>query len=296
VTLPFSGMDIYIYSTNAALGSSLTYGDGQVSSTVGLDLSPYSSASHPACFGMSIAQLCINFAAYRFKRLKVTFVPMLPTSTAGVIAFGATADPLDLAPVNIQTVMSAGTNMMCSLWQDCTMDLTPIVTTRSRLPWYVTRNDSNLSTETRMTCPGSINGFCVAPTAFAAVGLLGFLRFEGVIEFTSLSRVDLLGCAGLQPLPPSNNITNNVNICLTENEEKSQYVHVPSNPTLGDTFNNNNSNNSSGTFNSSTINNSNVPYTPSPPPIRSLPDSSNQTFSSYTVPVSSLIGGAAIRR
>jgi hypothetical protein len=227
VSMPFSGLSISLLATTSTPSGSVTFLDGTNTNINGLDLNPASYSSYPALCGLSLANLAKSFVLFRFRRLQVEFVPVYPTSYGGVMAFGFTANTADIAPASIQAVLSSSTNMISSIWSPCSMNI-PVH--ESIQNWYIV-NPSGATTyvSSRQSAPGSIQCYYSLPGgSVTANALMGFLRIEGVIEFSQLARADLLDPAPSVsrqiPQPSSQAL-----ISVSESKSFDEMVDVPPN-------------------------------------------------------------------
>jgi len=195
VVIPFQGMDIRVYNGTGSASAHFapTWADGAKTSTLALDLHPLSADSHPATFGLSIAQLASCFVNWRVRTLKVQFIPLFGTSQGGVIAFGYRNDARDNdAPASVQEVCTCGDNLITPVWSPAEMDLSSTLRTTAQ-NWYYTNLSVDSEDTDRTTSPGSFQAFIDLTSNVSNDQIIGYFRFSGVIEFRSLARADLLG-------------------------------------------------------------------------------------------------------
>lgn len=187
------GVVLKVLNSSAGGDQPISFSDGLYATTAGLDFKPKSFAGSPAAFGAIAGQMQTCFARFRLKKLVVTFVPTLPTSTAGIVSFSAGADPYDVAPSSLLSLTSSAYNITAPIWcPNTVLDLTPIVNDGD---WKYCSQQNNNVGDLRLGAPGSIQGYVsgVPSGTLTAGDTIGYLKVRAVIEFKSPIRSDLLG-------------------------------------------------------------------------------------------------------
>lgn len=221
ISIPFEGSCIELSNTTGSTQNSWapTFGDGSNFSTVGLDISPFTFATHATPFPIPIVDIAKCFTLFRMKKLKVRYQSLYPSTVAGVVALGCTADPFDAAPTSIRQVGSASVNMLTSAWQTCELDLTPVVSYRNAAqPWFQVNCGANTQAQTRQTAAGSIQMYCAGFPNTVTGAVIGYLFFSGEIEFRGLTTASLDGANSQESKIPE--------------EKDEEFDTLPDNPPL----------------------------------------------------------------
>jgi hypothetical protein len=198
MVLPFSTSDVILTANSTGVQeTAVKFSVGPYYTTTGLDFNPTAGTGHPSAYGASVARIADSFSTFRLNRLRLEYVPIVPTNVPGLIIFGALAEPTTVTPTSFDVVGSCGFNLSTPLWQGAAMDLTPLLCGKnSRIPWYATRLLSSGAAAEQNSSPGTVMAYMIGipPDHTGAVGIL---RITGTIEFRGLARMDAI----LAPTP-----------------------------------------------------------------------------------------------
>jgi hypothetical protein len=169
---------------------------------LGLGVVPYGSTgamSNP--FGIGISNIAKAYARYRVRKLRVTYVPIVGTAAVGSFVLGATSENyITNFPINAQTAADCQVSMTTPVWQEASMDLSSLLMTDKNPEWFYTYvADSSDASQRQNFCCTLLS----AGIGMQNVSTYGYLRFDGVIEFTSLSDI-VGGAAAFSPSPSVN--------------------------------------------------------------------------------------------
>lgn len=190
ISVPFNSISNCFLAANA--GTSLFH-DGVGVGSFQYDLGPGATGGgvyQQNPFGIGISNVSRAYARYRVKRLRVTYVPIVSTAAVGSVILGATTEAFLLNAPSPQVVADCQASLTTPVWKEASIDLSGLLMTDKNPEWlYVRSNQVATSADQRQ------NYCCTLVTAgIGLVGALadfGYLRFDGVIEFTSLS--DIVG-------------------------------------------------------------------------------------------------------
>jgi len=200
VSVPFNSLSLASVASSAGGSAGFLYGGAAIAGA--FDLNPignYNAGFQNAPFGIGIANVAKAYARYRMRSLRVTYVPVLGTGATGSVIIGATSeDVINITPT-AQQVADCAASMTTPVWETATMDLSPALNVRSNKEWFYTyATASNAAAEQRQNycCTLLPAGIGLAGATYT---VQGYLRFEGVIEFTCLS--DVVGGFAAPPFP-----------------------------------------------------------------------------------------------
>lgn len=133
-----------------------------------------------------IRNICGNFVLWRFKRLVVEWVPLQPSSYAGVVAYGYIEDAANTAVPNLDNIGSLTTNVSSPVWQPVSLDITPSLMAGPIGGYYEVDGSSEaVEADYRLECQGSFYATYVGPPR--TDDLFGYFRFTGMIELRDIA-------------------------------------------------------------------------------------------------------------
>lgn len=142
--------------------------------------------------GTSIRDLASLFKEYRISSLKASFIPFFPTTQAGVVTLAFATDPNTRAAGNIDRASAYTESFTTPIWQTATIDLRGMVgNNATQEKYYMPSNVADpiagyRDAEGRLTSQGAIIGYASGLFGIAGVTQIGYIRFEGEIDFYEL--------------------------------------------------------------------------------------------------------------
>jgi len=151
---------------------------GISSSLYNLSLDPTVIYGSTNVFG-AVSNVIQMFAKFRYKRLKVQYLPFVSTSTVGAVAFAPIADGAILPGTNYTgaQVLSSDKSVTTPIWAPVDIDVSDFVT--KEWMWVLDGSTASTAAE-RQTTPGTVVMAAVA--AGTASTVHGILRITGTIE------------------------------------------------------------------------------------------------------------------
>jgi len=122
------------------------------------------------------------YSRYRYKRLALTYIPVVATTVTGAVAFGIIDDELDAennsTVSSFATVTQLRTSMNTQVWQKAEMSWIPVDPKK----WYYTDKTTTSGTTDRFSAQITLAAQANAPN-LNSNGTLGYLRVDYAIEF-----------------------------------------------------------------------------------------------------------------
>jgi len=195
IELAFDCLSMTIYSNTTASSTSglCDFSSDATSFANTLAVTPvYVPAENAfAPFGPQVQIVAKAFTQWRLKSLRIEFVSPYGTNTSGLLAISGSAD-IQNGPSTFSGVLSQYPQMTLPAWGAdlACMDLKTACAEKyggqAQLEWYSTDPTSNIGTSgARTWSPFGIGAYYSGYAAQAAHTPLGFLRFQGVVEFCS---------------------------------------------------------------------------------------------------------------
>lgn len=202
ISVPFSSLSNSNVASNSVSGSG--FGVTATSTQTFYDLGPFDNTvggfqSFP--FGIGVSNIARAYSRFRIKKLMLTYVPMVPSSTPGIVAIGATAENFNTVAPSVQQVTDCQSSILTPVWSEASIDLTSVARLNDGEWLYCYRSGSTVAEQRQNYCCTLMSTMQGIGTQTSANQNYGYLRFDGVIEFTSLS--DIIGGSSLahpQPL------------------------------------------------------------------------------------------------
>jgi hypothetical protein len=160
--------------------------------TFGYDLNPIGNAVgglQNTPFGVGVSNVAHAYARWRLAALRVTYVPTVATQTPGVVILGATTEDYLVNTPTPQNVSDCQVSMTTPVWQTAEMNCQSLLDFE-RDTWFYVYIPANTVAEQRQEYQLSLLASSLGNTN-TAIATYGYLRFDGVIEFESLS--DIVG-------------------------------------------------------------------------------------------------------
>jgi len=186
-TLPFNSSNIAVNTISSSQLVNFA-SSGFVSSGVGfMDLHPIGSDStnQAGMFGAPISSIAKAFEQWRLTKLCIYYEPIVPSTTPGGLLLSYTRDPYEVGTLNYFTISSPNDNATAPVWTGFKIEVTQLDTS-----WkYCFNSAATTAADQRLTFPGTMLGTFIGATLPSAgeANTNGFLRMEGVVEFTGLS-------------------------------------------------------------------------------------------------------------
>jgi len=190
ITVPFSAVSNSTVDTLAG-GSTLVFRTAATAGGGAFDLNPISNTvgtlqSNP--FGVGIANIARAYSRWRMKSLRITYVPVVGTASAGSVCLGVTLENYISNTPTFQQASDCSSSITTPVWQMASMDATPLM--RAAPDWlYVYVQGSTVSEQRQDFCCSLICAGIGLVAAGGANTTNGYLRFDGEIQFMSLSDV-----------------------------------------------------------------------------------------------------------
>jgi hypothetical protein len=227
ISVPFSTISNSLLAVLTATNYT-SFGLSAVATSPFFDLSPSNNTLggfQSYAFGVGVANIARAYARYRIKRLRLTYVPVVSTSTAGSVIIGATSENFLTTVPTPQNVADCQASLTTPVWQTASLDLTSVA--RINDEWlYVLANSATVA-EQRQNYPCSLmaSSLGIPANVSGANVAYGYIRFDGIIEFTSLS--DIVG--GVTAAPPArpSSPADHLSAIQSDEEDLATSVHVP---------------------------------------------------------------------
>jgi hypothetical protein len=198
------------------IGNNISAGSNRI------DLSPnWGGVGINNIFGVAVSNIAKSFARFRLDSLRWKYIPMVSTTTPGVVGFGYIPDAgLNSTSPDFYTVTSMSENVTTSAWQTAELPMRGLLHNRG----YTHISGTDPSSE-RMDSSGTvfIGGLGLPPNLS-----VGYIHVEGVISFDGIGYIENL----VSPAAPSVAVESSVSVVsATPNLVGSgRYVYVSDEP------------------------------------------------------------------